>query len=74
MIRSFDVRYEDETRIDHFESPFVGSDGFRYEIAEFLDKINGTGGSDYKLTAGESIAMARVVEKFMGIRREQQGF
>ena len=74
LIRSFDVRYEDETRIDHFESPFVGSDGFRYEIAEFLDKRNGTGGSDYKLTAGESIAMARVVEKFMGIRREQQGF
>lgn len=74
LIRSFDVRYEDESRVDHFEAPFVGTSGFRYEIAEFLDKINGTGGNDYKLTAGESIAMARVVEKFMKIRREQQGF
>ncbi len=74
LIRSFDVRYEDATRVDHFEAPFVGRDGFRYEIAEFMDKINGTGGNDYKLTAEESIAMARVVEKFMSIRREQQGF
>ena len=74
LIRSFDVRYEDASRVDHFEAPFVGRDGFRYEIAEFLDKINGTGGNDYKLTSGESIAMARVVEKFMKIRREQQGF
>ncbi len=74
LIRSFDVRYEDESRVDHFEAPFVGRDGFRYEIAEFMDKINGTGGNDYKLTAEESIAMARVVEKFMSIRREHQGF
>lgn len=74
LIRSFDVRYEDESRVDHFEAPFVGASGFRYEIAEFMDKINGTGGNDYKLTAEESIAMARVVEKFMKIRREQQGF
>lgn len=74
LIRSFDVRYEDASRVDHFEAPFVGRDGFRYEIAEFMDKINGTGGNDYKLTAEESIAMAKVVEKFMALRREQQGF
>ena len=74
LIRSFDVRYEDESRVDHYEAPFVGTSGFRYEIAEFMDKINGTGGKDYKLTADESIAMAKVVEKFMDIRRKQQGF
>lgn len=74
LIRSFDVRYEDASKVDHFEAPFMGTSGFRYEIAEFMDKINGTGGNDYKLTAGESIAMAKVVEKFMSIRRKQQGF
>lgn len=74
LIRSFDVRYEEASRVDHFESPFVGNDGFRYEIAEFMDKIKGTGGNDYKLTAEESIAMAKVVEKFMAIRRKHQGF
>lgn len=74
LIRSFDVRYEDADKVDHYESPFVGRDGFRYEIAEFLGKINGTGGNDYKLTAEESIAMAKVVEKFMTIRRREQHF
>lgn len=74
LIQSFDVRFEDPGRIEHHEAGFVGRDGFRYEIAEFLTKINGSGGNDYKLTADESIAMARVVEEFMKIRREQQGF
>lgn len=74
LIQGFDVRYEDPDKIDHYETSFKGVDGFRYEIAEFLTKINGTGGNDYKLTADESIAMAKVVEKFMKIRREQQGF
>ncbi len=70
LTREFDVRYEDPDRIDHYESSFSGEDGLRYEIAEFVSKINGTGGKDYKLTAGESIAMAKVVEKFMNIRQE----
>ena len=74
LIQSFDVRFEDASRIEHHEAGFVGTDGFRYEIAEFMTKINGTGGNDYKLTADESIAMAKVVEEFMKIRREQQGF
>lgn len=74
LIRNFDVRYEDPARVDHYDAPFVGRDGFRYEIAEFLGKVNGTGGNDYKLTAEESIAMAKVVEMFMDIRRKQQGF
>ncbi len=74
LIQSFDVRYEDPNKVDHYESPFVGTSGFRYEIAEFLGKINKTGGHDYKLTSQESIAMAKVVEKFMTIRRQQQGW
>lgn len=74
LIREFDVRYEDPNRVDHYEAGFIGVDGFRYEIAEFLGKINRSGGNDYKLTSQESIAMAKVVEKFMNIRRKQQGF
>ncbi len=74
LIQSFDVRYENPDKIDHYESPFVGTSGFGYEIAEFLGKINKTGGKDYKLTSQESIAMAKVVEKFMTIRRQQQGW
>ena len=70
LTKSFDVRYEDPNRVDHHEAHFLGEDGLRYEIAEFMSKVNGTGGNDYMLTAGESIAMADVVEKFMIKRRD----
>lgn len=70
LTRSFDVRYENPNQVDHHEASFLGEDGLRYEIAEFMSKVNGTGGNDYKLTAGESIAMADVVEKFMIKRRD----
>ncbi len=72
LTRGFDVRYEDATKIDHYDSAFSGDDGLRYEISEFVSKVNGTGGKDYKLTAEESIAMADVVEKFMIKRRDYQ--
>ena len=71
LTRSFDVRYEDPMKVDHYESSFQG-DGFRYEISEFISKINGSGGNTYKLTAEESIAMADVVERFMRIRKNQR--
>ena len=72
LTKGFDVRYEDPSKIEHYEATFQGEDGLRYEISEFLNKINGNGGNDYKLTAGESIAMADVVEKFMIRRRDLQ--
>ena len=68
LLKEFDVRYEDPNKIDHYDVRFSGDDGFRYEISEFISKINGVGG-DYKLTAEESIAMADVVERFMIKRR-----
>ncbi|MCM1468148.1 MAG: Gfo/Idh/MocA family oxidoreductase, partial [Alistipes sp.] len=60
----FDVRYEDETVIEHYEPKFIG-DGLRYEINEFLSKIRGVGEQSYKLTAGESIAITGIVEEFV---------
>ena len=69
LTSSFDVRYEDANKVDHYESSFKG-DGFRYEISEFISKVNGTGGITYKLTSEESIAMADIVERFMETRRK----
>jgi hypothetical protein len=63
-MKQFDVRYEDEAVIEHYEPSFQG-DGLRYEISEFISKINGSGTRDYKLTAEESIAISGIVEKFM---------
>lgn len=71
LTRHFEVRYEkedDEYRagegIEVYEPAFRG-DGLRYEISEFIMKINGYARNSYKLTAGESIAMAEITERYM---------
>jgi len=64
LMRQFDIRYEDSSKVEHFEPKFLG-DGLRYEISDFVSKINGRDRRDYKLTAGESIAMSEFVELFM---------
>lgn len=68
LTKKFEIRYEDQNIIERFEPKFQG-DGLRYEISEFVSKINKLEGHDYKLTAGESIAMADIVEKFMETRK-----
>ncbi len=70
LMKKFDVRYEDSSKIEHFEPPFQG-DGLRYEISEFISKINGRGKRDYKLTPEESIAISEIVEKFMESRKKK---
>ncbi|MCR4909257.1 MAG: Gfo/Idh/MocA family oxidoreductase [Lachnospiraceae bacterium] len=69
LTKHFDVRYEDPDIVEHYEPAFQG-DGLRYEISEFINQINGTRGRTYKLTAEESIGMAKVVERFMKQRSE----
>lgn len=64
LMKQFDVRYEDSSRIEHFEPRFQG-DGLRYEISDFVSKINGTDKKDYKLTAEESVFMSEFIEMFM---------
>ena len=66
------MRYEDPSRIERHKAEFQGG-GFRYEISEFINKIRDPESVDYKLTAGESRAMAKVVEKFMEERKRVQG-
>ena len=68
LTRSFEVRYEDPSKIEKYSPKFLG-DGLRYEIADFVSKINGTEKLSYCLTKEESVAMAGVVEKFMEVRR-----
>ncbi len=70
MTKHFSVRYEDPDKIESYEPSFRG-DGFRYEISEFVSKINGTGKNDYLLTAEESVALAGITEEFMKIRKER---
>lgn len=60
----FEVHYEDASRVDKYSEIFLG-DGLRYEISDFLSMINGSSNSEFKLTRGESAAMAEIIEKFM---------
>lgn len=64
LTKSFVVRYEDPGRIERYSPKFLG-DGLRYEIADFVSKINGGNRMGYCLTQEESVAMAGVVERFM---------
>lgn len=60
----FEVHYEDPSRIDKYSERFL-EDGLRYEIKDFVNMINGSSNSDFKLTRGDSIAMADIMEKFL---------
>lgn len=68
LTRSFEVRFEDPNKIDRYSPKFLG-DGLRYEISDFVSKINGNSQNSYYLTREESIAMAGVVEKFIELRK-----
>lgn len=70
LTKHFSVRYEDPNEIESYEPTFQG-DGFRYEISEFVSKINGVGSKDYLLTEEESVALAGITEEFMKYHRGQ---
>ena len=71
LTRKFQVRYEDPSKIETYTPNFLG-DGLRYEIGEFISRINGRIGHAFKLTEEESIAMADVVERFLAERTRQR--
>ena len=69
LTKSFEVRYEDASRIEKYATNYSGY-GLRYEISDFVNMINGRGDKHmgYKLTRGESIAIAGIMEKFLETR------
>jgi glycerol-3-phosphate cytidylyltransferase len=68
LTKKFEVRYENPNKVETYKPNFKG-DGLRYEINEFVSKINGFGKNGYKLTAGEAIVMAAITEEFMKTRK-----
>lgn len=60
----FEVHYENPSEVEKYSDRFLG-DGLRYEISDFLNMINGSGDSRFKLTRGDSITMADIMERFM---------
>ena len=64
----FEVHYEDMKHVEKYSEIFLG-DGLRYEISDFLSMINGRENSEFKLTRGESIALAGIMEWFMSVEK-----
>lgn len=64
----FEVHYENPGEVEKYSERFLG-DGLRYEISDFLSTINGIGSSGFKLTRGESEALAGVMEEFMRVEK-----
>ena len=68
LTQSFEVRYEDANRKEVYSSVFLGK-GLRYEISEFAKAIVKRDNYSYKLSRGESIMMAEIMEKFLDERK-----
>lgn len=60
----FEVHHENLDETEKYSTRFLG-DGLRYEISEFLSRINGDTKGEFKLNRKESQVMARVMEKFL---------
>lgn len=60
----FEVHHENPDEVEKYSDRFQG-DGLRYEISDFLSRINGSSKSEFKLTRSESVAMAAVMEQFL---------
>lgn len=63
----FEVHYEDPNKVEKYTESFLDF-GLRYEISDFLSRMTDRQ-EDFKLTRGESVAMAEIMEKFMEEKR-----
>lgn len=59
----FELRFENPTNNRKYFYRFDG-EGFRYELGDFISRINGEVPSVQKLTADESLAISRVIGSF----------
>ena len=63
----FEIHHEDPGQIEYYNDDFKGF-GFRYEIAEFVQRIQGWHESDYNFTRKESEMMADLHDRFLQYR------
>ncbi len=59
----FEVHYEDPNKVEKYTESFLEF-GLRYELSDILSQM-GSEKNDFKLTRGESVAMAAIMEKFL---------
>ena len=67
LMQEFEVCYEDTSKNEVYKTKFLGP-GLRYEISEFVSRINGYSKDTERLSEEESCAMVEIMEKFLGDR------
>lgn len=66
----FEVHYEDPNKVEKYTESFLDF-GLRYEISDFLARLNDGEKNDFRLTRDESIAMAGIMECFLAENRKE---
>jgi len=69
LTKAFEVCYENPENNESFSAPFPGF-GMRFEVSDFVKNINEPNMRNFKLTRGNSIAMAGIMERFLEGRKE----
>ena len=72
LTRKYQIRYENPNEIETYEPKFQG-DGLRYEMSEFVAKINGIDRNGYLLTEDEILAISEITERYLEQKQEQTG-
>lgn len=67
LTRKFEVRYEDPNKREVYTFPFEGQ-GLRYEIEVFCRQTEGEPQEEKGMKPDESVAMAGIMEEFLGER------
>ena len=60
----FEVHRENPHDVQVFSNDFLG-EGLRYELGDFLYRVRGHSGREYKLRPEESVLMASIMEDFL---------
>lgn len=68
LTRYFEVRYEDPNKIEKYYFTYEGQ-GLRYEIREFVNRMNGT--EETGLTAEDSIWFAEQMEMYQNDKKQR---
>ncbi len=68
---SFEIRREDPYDRRRFDFEYAG-DGLRYELADFMYRVQGYPGRDDRLRPAESVLMAEILEDFLDKRQRAE--
>jgi glycerol-3-phosphate cytidylyltransferase len=68
LTKAFVVCYENPDNNENFSAPFPGY-GMRFEVADFVKNMNEPNMRNFKLTRGNSIAIAGIIERFLEERK-----